>query len=127
VKSSVILTWILGTVLAIRHLLFLAGDRHPPGFWTAAAGLLFCYSLPFFLLWWIRIPEQRSSGRSVTRALFVIIFAVSLWIPVRRFLPGYRPVALEGLAYFFIPMLECGLIALFLFCRSVIRGLTQKK
>jgi len=33
---------------------------------------------------------------------------------------GYRPAALEGLAYLFIPIFECVLIALFIIVRSAL-------
>ena len=126
-KSTVILIWILGTVLAISHLLFLGGSQHSRDFWTFTGALMVCYSLPFFALSRIRIPEGPSPERYITLTLFVIVFAVSLYVPTRRFMPGYRPVALEGLAYLFIPVFECALIALFLFVRSAMANLYHKK
>lgn len=120
-KRAVIAIWPLCLVLAALHLFSLAGDRHPPGFWIGISALLACYSLPFLLLCYLRSP-----GTTPSRTLFVIVFAVSLWIPVRRFLPGYRPVALEGLAYFFLPILECGLILLFIVVRAVVNGVRSK-
>jgi len=119
-KRALVAIWPLCLVLAALHLFALAGDRHPPGFWIGVSELLACYSLPFLLLCFIR------SGTTPSRALFVIVFAVSLWIPVRRFLPGYRPVALEGLAYFFLPMFECGLILLFIVVRTVVNAVRSK-
>ena len=109
------------------HLLFLAGARRPPGFWPFTLGLLVCYSLPFLVLWMIRTPKEPLRARSVGRALFVVIFAISLFLPTRRFFPGYHPESLEGLAYLFVPLLECGLIALFLVVSSVLPGWHTQK
>lgn len=126
-KSSVIPIWILGTILAISHLLFLGGAQHPPGFWTFTGALLVCYSLPFIALSRIRIPEAPSPERLITQTLFVVVLTISLFLPARRFMPGYHPAALEGLAYLFIPAFEVALIALFLLVRGVIARLGHKK
>ncbi|MGI8959232.1 MAG: hypothetical protein ACR2IV_05645 [Bryobacteraceae bacterium] len=126
-KRSLLVIWMLGTVLAIGRLLALAGEaQHSAGFWQFTAGLLFCYSLPFFILLWIGIPDRRSPEQYITLTLFVLICAISLFIPTRRFMPGYHPAALEGLAYVFIPAFEGGLIALFLLVRSLCARLFRK-
>ena len=125
-KGTVILVWILGTALAISHLLFLGGQVWN---WSVSKGLwplLVCYSLPFVALSRIRIPERRSPERYITLTWFVLILAISLFVPARRFMPGYHPVALEGLAYLFVPVFECALIVLFLFFRGVIARLPHK-
>lgn len=114
------MVWIVGTLLAGSHLRYLAGADLRPGFWPFAAFLLACYSLPFFALTRIRMPERQSTQRHLTLVLFIFIFAISLFIPTRRFLPGYHPAALEGLVYLFLPVFEGGLIALFLVVRAAI-------
>ena len=76
-------------------------------------GSVVCYSLPFFVLTMIRIPESRSPQRCVLLTLSALVLAINLYIPVRRFLPGYRPKALEALVYLFLPPIELGVIALF--------------
>jgi hypothetical protein len=110
-KKCVIPLWILGSALVVSDLL--AGSKPGPGFWAFLVGSLACYSLPFLVLRIIRIPESRSPQRYIFLTLFVLVFAINLFIPVRRFLPGYRPKALEELGYLFLPIVELGLIALF--------------
>jgi hypothetical protein len=117
-KRIVIVVWILGTALAIPGLLP-GVDPPPRGFWGFFVLSLVCYSAPFLILSLTRIPKERALDRSITLVMFGLILAVSLLIPARRFLPGYRPAALEALAYFVIPILECGLIALFLIARAL--------
>ena len=111
-KKCVTSLWILGSALVLVHLLKQAASE-PRGFWLFLCGALVCYSLPFFVLTLIRIPESRSPQRYIFLTLFVLVFAINLFIPVRRFLPGYRPKALEELGYLFLPIVELGLIALF--------------
>jgi hypothetical protein len=117
-RRAVPAVWVIAIALAVSHLRFLAGGEPPPGFWKFAAALLICYSLPFLLLWTMRLPAAASWQSLLTLALFVFIFAANLLIPSRRFLPGYRPAALEGLAYFFLPLFECALIGLVLLIRA---------
>jgi hypothetical protein len=45
--------------------------------------------------------------------LFALVLAINLFVPVRPFLPGYHPKALDGLVYLVLPPVELGLIALF--------------
>jgi len=52
---------------------------------------------------------------------FILVFIISIFLPIRRFLPGYRPGELEGLDYLFVPVFEGGLIALALGGYVVIR------
>jgi hypothetical protein len=128
VNKIVMVVWVSGAALAVSHLRYLAGsDLHPAGFWSFTGFLMACYSLPFFALTQIHVPENRSPQRYLTLALFASIFAVSLLIPARRFLPGYHPEALEGLAYLFIPIFECGLIVLFIVIRTAIARLNPKR
>ena len=69
----------------------------------------------------IDVPPNPSLERYVTLSLFILIFMISIFIPIRRFLPGYHPAELEGVAYLVIPILEGGLIALFLVAYAIIR------
>lgn len=126
-KKTVILLWIVGSLLAISHLLFLGGADHPPGFWVFSASLLLCYSLPFLLLTRIRIPQAPWPERLITQILFVVVLTISFLLPSSRFLPGYHPDALEGLEYLFVPAFECGLIAIFLAIRHMTRQPGRKK
>jgi hypothetical protein len=119
-KRGTILIWIFSVLLAMGHLLFLSGDQRPAGFWFICGGLLLCYSLPFLALSMIRIPPKPPLERYLILTLFILIFIISIFIPIRRFLPGYHPASLEGVAYVFIPIFECGLIGLFLFVRYAI-------
>lgn len=118
--------WVSGVVLAMLHLRFLAGSELHPGFWPFAALLLVCYSLPLFWLTTIQVPQRKSPQKYITMAFFFFILAVSLLLPTRRFFPGYRPDALEGLAYFFLPIAECGLIGAFLIAGIAGDHLTKK-
>ena len=119
--------WAAGVVLAIMHLRFLAGSELHPGFWPFTGFLLVCYSLPFFWLTRIHIPAKRSPQKYIILTLFLMILTISLLLPTRRFLPGYHPEALEGLAYLFVPSIECGLIGLFLIAGIATDRLTQKR
>jgi hypothetical protein len=125
-KSIVRTVWIFGAALALLHLRFLAGSDLRPGFWLFAIFLLACYSLPFFLLARIQLPENKSPSRYATLALVAFILALSLFLPTRRFFPGYRPEALEGLGYLFVSVAESGLVALFLIIRPAANRPTQK-
>jgi hypothetical protein len=125
-KIIVIGVWVSGVVLAMLHLRFLAGSELHPGFWPFAAFLLAAYSLPLFWLTRIPVPQRRSPQKYITLAFFLFILAVSLLLPTRRFFPGYRPDALEGLAYFFLPIFECGLIGAFLIARTAAGRLTKQ-
>ena len=116
-KAIVKGAWVLAVVLAMTHLRFLAGSELHPGFWPFAGFLLVCFSIPFFWLTKISVPEKRSPERYITLAFFLVILTASLSLPAFRFLPGYRPDALEGLAYLFAPIFECGLIGVFLIAR----------
>lgn len=58
--------------------------------------------------------------------LFVLIFAISIFLPTRRFLPGYRPAELEGVAYLLFPSSRGGLIALVQVCSVIIRLLRKE-
>ena len=112
-KKCVIPLWILGSAWVVSDLLPPPGSKPDPGYWTYLVGSVVSYSLPFCVLMIIRIPESRSPQRYVFLTLFALVFAFNLFIPVRRFLPGYHPTAFEGLVYLFLPPVELGLIALF--------------
>ena len=118
-KRIVIAVWVVGVALALSHLLYLAGSPLP-GFWLFTGVLLACYSLPFLMLTQIRVPEEKLSLRVVTLLFSGFILAVNLFIPAKRFLPGYRPQALEALVYLFSPILECVLIAIFFVIRGIL-------
>ena len=120
-KRGTILIWIFSILLAANHLLFLSGRQRPAEFWVMSFVLLCCYSLPFLFLVMIDVPPNPSLERYVTLSLFILIFMISIFIPIRRFLPGYHPAELEGVAYLVIPILEGGLIALFLVAYAIIR------
>ena len=124
-KKLVILIWIVGVPLAVSHLYFLAGSDHPPGFWLFTAGLLVSYTVPFYALTRIRIPEPPVQKYS-TVALFLFILGVNLYIPLQRFMPGYHPDALDGIVYLFTPVYELGLIAIFLGARNAAAWLCRK-
>jgi hypothetical protein len=113
-KKYIIPLWILGSVLAVSELLPPAGSKPDAGYWGFLCGSIVSYSLPFCVLMIIRIPEIRSPQRYIVLTLFALVLAINLFIPVRRFLPGYHPKALEGLAYLFLPPVELGLIGLFI-------------
>lgn len=126
-RKYVILLWILGIALAVSHLLFLADYKLASGFWVYSCGLLVCYSLPFLALTILRIPEARSAQRYILLTLFVLVIATSLFIPVRRFLPGYHPAALEALTYLFLPFYELGVIVLFVLVGGATALLSKRR
>ncbi len=120
VKKCVIPLWILGSALLISQI---PADFVPgPGFQPFACGLLVCYSLPFFALMAIRIPESRSPQRYILLALFALVLATNIFIPLRPYLPGYHPKALEELGYLFSPLFEVPVIA---FCYLAVAITTQ--
>jgi len=127
VKKCVIPLWILGSALVVSNLLPPAGSKPDSGYWAFLCGSVACYSLPFCVLMIIRIPESRSPQRYVFLTLFVLVVAFNLFIPVRRFLPGYHPKALEGLVYLVLPLMELGVIALFFVVGAVTTFLFGKR
>jgi hypothetical protein len=110
-KKCVISLWILGAALVLVHFLKQAASE-PRGFWLFLCGALVCYSIPFFVLTLIRIPEGRSPQRYILLTLFVLVLGLNLFIPARPLLPGYHPKALEDLGYLFLPFIELALIGL---------------
>ena len=111
VKKYVISAWILGAALVVVHLLrHIASEPH--GFWLFSCVVLVCYSLPFFVLTIIRIPDSRSPQRYILLTLFMLILAFNLFIPLRSLLPGYHPKALEDLGYVVLPFFELAAIGL---------------
>jgi hypothetical protein len=113
VKKCVIPLWILGSAWVVSDLLPPAGSKPDPGYWTYLVGSVVSYSLPFCVLMIIRIPESWSPQRYILLTLFALVLAINLFVPVRPFLPGYHPKALDGLVYLVLPPVELGLIALF--------------
>lgn len=116
-RISALAAWLTGLGLALSHLLSLSGKQHPPYFWLFTCTLLVSYSLPFVLLLALRIPSTPLHIRAVTMGLFAAICSISLFVPSRRFLPGYHPDAFESLLYLFVPLVECSLIAVYFFFR----------
>jgi hypothetical protein len=119
--------WAVCLVLAINHLLFLATYDLKPGFWLFTFFLLVCYSLPFLLLMNVRIPETLWPQKCLFMTFLALVFAMSLFIPLHRFLPGYRSEPLESLAYIAIPVVQVGLIVLFLLGRGIVARLRYAK
>lgn len=129
-KICVILLWVLGCALVVSHLQSLAA---PPGapqpgpiFWRYAYSSLIAYSLPFFVLMCLRVPQGQTAERYIRLTLFGVVLGTSLYIPAGRFLPGYHAKALEGLVYIFMPLFEFGLIAVFLIAGGVTRLLSSE-
>jgi hypothetical protein len=106
--------WAAGLVLSAWHLCYLAAYDFKPLFWVFLFVLLGLYSAPFFVLMKIKITENSLAKKYFIWTLVAAIMAVSLLLPIRRFLPGYRPAALESIAYITLPILELVLIAVFL-------------
>jgi hypothetical protein len=121
VKRGTIPIWIFSVLLVLDNLLYLSGNQRTADFWVLTGGLLACYSLPFLALSLIDIPPKPSLERYVILTLFTLIFSISVLFPIRRFLPGYHPASLEGVAYLLIPIFECVLIGLFLLVSAIIR------
>jgi peptidoglycan/LPS O-acetylase OafA/YrhL len=109
-KRTTILIWMSSLLLGANHLLFLAGNDRQPGFWIWTSALLACYSLPFLGLLMMRIPQNPSVERYMILTVFILVFVISIFLPTRRFLPGYRPAELEGVAYLLFPLFEGALI-----------------
>ncbi len=123
-KHAVVPVWILCVVLAAIHLRRLGGNTQcDAACRLGECFLLLCYSLPFIALLIMHIPKKPSLQRYSTVALFVLIFAISLFLPI-GFMPGHRHTAFDGLLcllYLFVPFFELGLIGLSL----LVTGLTD--
>ena len=113
-KRLVITAWIVGSVLVAIQLMFSAAFDVNPRFWLFLCVLLACYSLPFFFLSIIRIPQGRSPQRYILLTLFALVIGTNLFIPVNCLLPSHHPKALEPLGYIFLPLFELVVIALFI-------------
>lgn len=120
-KRATILIWIFSILLAASHLLFLSGHQHSADFWVYFYAVLCWYSFPFLILVMTRIPPNPSPERYVILTSFILVFIISIFFPIRRFLPDYHSGELEGLVYLFIPVFECALIALLLVAFVIIR------
>ncbi|HEY1203811.1 MAG: hypothetical protein ABSH46_23165 [Bryobacteraceae bacterium] len=117
-RKSVIVLWLLGCALVVSDLHYC--------FEPFCCGLLVCYSLPFAVMAMVRIPQRPSAQRYALLAAFALVLAVNLYIPVRHFLPGYHPKALEQVGYMFLPVIELGLIGLFFLVGAAVDLLLRK-
>ena len=124
-RKCVISLWILGSALVVVHLLKQVASE-PRGLWLFLCGALVCYSLPFFALTIIRIPENKSPQRYILLTLFVLVLGLNLFIPIRPLLPGYHPKALEDLGYLVLPFIELPLIALVFVLAAASAALSRK-
>jgi len=66
----------------------------------------------------IRIPQNPSLERYVILAPFILVFIISVLVPL---VSNEEAEMIAGAAYLFIPVFECGLIAIFLVAFVVIR------
>jgi hypothetical protein len=104
--------WPIGLGFALGHLLFLTGYEISVGLVAALAVALACYSLPFFLLILLRPPPGHRLKAALATGVAACVIAINLYIPLRRFLPGYHPEPLEALIYLAAPLAECVPIAI---------------
>ena len=124
-RRSIIPVWLLALVLGWSDLVW-RGAPCPAGCQLYAGFLLLCYSIPFAALWFVQVPTGLPAIRRAAPALYVLIYGISLYLPIRRFLPHYRPQEFESLAYFFVTFLELPLIGLFVVVRLVAEGRARK-
>jgi hypothetical protein len=117
-KTSVIVIWLVTGALMIDHMHLFSPGSADTRFVVCAPA---CYSVPFLILLGICIPEEPSPRRNITLTLFVLILAFAVYLPCVWLIPDHHPSAFDGAVYFFaFPFLECGVIVLFLFVRSLI-------